>query len=188
LENHHALTLFSMLRIPACNILSAWTPEARRALRKTMLYGIMATDMAQHMSKIKELEQRDGPGFDFTKDTERLLVVGTMVHSADLSAQTLPTAVAKIWEERISLEFDAQAKDEAARGLPVMPFMQNLSDGLHRAKLQVSFIGFVLEPWWKNIVRLFPGVKACWSNLLANKAFFEGLTKSVSAIDEVKKP
>ena len=46
----------------------------------------------------------------------------------------------QVWEERISQEFDAQAKEEESLGLPVMPFMQNLSDGVHRSKLQVSHL------------------------------------------------
>jgi hypothetical protein len=74
-----------------------------------------------------------------------------------------------VWEERISQEFDAQAKEEESLGLPVMPFMQNLSDGVHRSKLQVNFIQFVLEPWWKQVVRVFPALKECWDMLLTNK-------------------
>jgi hypothetical protein len=42
------------------------------------------------------------------QENERLLVVSTLVHASDLGAQTLPTSIAKTWEERISQEFEAQ--------------------------------------------------------------------------------
>ena len=51
--------------------------------------------------------------------------------------------------------------------------MQNLSDGLNRSKLQANFIEFVLEPWWRNIARLFPAMQPSYSNLQANKTFFQ---------------
>jgi dual 3',5'-cyclic-AMP and -GMP phosphodiesterase 11 len=134
---------------------------------------LFATDMSIHFDKIKELEKRDPASFDSSKEHDRLQLVSLLVHSADLSAQTLPTHIATVWEQRISLEFEEQAKAEAARGLPVAPFMQNLENAQHRAKLQVNFIGFVLEPWWKNVTRLFPGLRDCWTNLSANKRHFE---------------
>ena len=48
-----------------------------------------------------------------------------------------PRSVIEEWERRISSEFGAQASRELALGLPVAPFMVNLDDPQHRAKLQV---------------------------------------------------
>jgi hypothetical protein len=58
-----------------------------------------------------------------------------------LDCLVLPWSIAKVWEERISAEFDAQAQEETKLGLTVIPSMQNLSDPYHRAKLQTGFIG-----------------------------------------------
>ena len=76
-----------------------------------MILCILSTDMAFHFDKIGSLNARDsGRPFDKLKDPERLVLMETIVHTSDLSAQTLPTAVAKTWEEKISQEFESQAK------------------------------------------------------------------------------
>jgi GAF domain-containing protein len=98
------------------------------------------------------------PLFDIEDPAQRRFVVNAIIHNSDLrcvvptcmcplsffclsyshvdfsiclfacSAQTFPTSVAARWEQAISLEFEAQAKRETDLGLPVAPFMQNLSD------------------------------------------------------------
>ena len=69
----------------------------------------------------------------------------------------------------------SQARAEEAAGLPVAPFMQGLDSLATRAKLQHGFISFVLERWWRNVVRLFPALQPCWDHLMANKAHFARL-------------
>ena len=49
-----------------------------------------------------------------------------------LLSAVFPTPVAKMWEERISREFENQATKEKSKGLPVAPFMKNLSDPILR--------------------------------------------------------
>jgi hypothetical protein len=68
-----------------------------------------------------------------------------------------------------------QARAEEAAGLPVAPFMQGLDSLATRAKLQHGFISFVLERWWRNVVRLFPALQPCWDHLMENKAHFARL-------------
>jgi hypothetical protein len=77
--------------------------------------------------------------------------VNTLIHSADLSGQVYSTGVARVWEDRITQEFINQADQEAKHGLPSMPFMQGLDKPMNRAKQQVSFIEFVLQPWYSVI-------------------------------------
>jgi hypothetical protein len=43
LENHHALTLFTLLRSPGCDVLKDLAADIRKAVRKAMIYGILAT-------------------------------------------------------------------------------------------------------------------------------------------------
>lgn len=132
--------------------------------------------MAIHFERSRDLDARDPKRpFDFTKDKEKQRMLDMMVHSADLSGQVFKTEISILWEEKISSEFNDQALEEAKLGLPVAPFMQNLSDPQHRAKLQVNFIEFVLEPWWRSIVKLYPQLKPCYINLQGNKTYFQGL-------------
>jgi hypothetical protein len=115
------------------------------------------------------------PPFDETKELDRQYFVDVVVHSADLSGQLFPTHISANWEDRISAEFAEQAKVEAELKLPVAPFMQNLESMKTRAKLQHGFISFVLEPWWKQVVRLFPPLKYSFNHLQTNKAHFARL-------------
>jgi len=49
-----------------------------------------------------------------------------------------------------------------------------LHDPVTRASLQVKFIDFILVPWWDQMSRLFPGLKACQTQLLQNREFYQG--------------
>lgn len=107
------------------------------------------------------------------------------MHASDLSAQGYNTQIAVQWEERLTVEFKQQAKKEAEMGLPVASIMANLEDDAHRAQMQVvcnrmpatlapssdcfsqiSFIDFVLRPYWKEVARLFPGVAMVYYNII----------------------
>ena len=53
--------------------------------------------------------------------------------------------------------------------------MDNLENAPHRAKLQVSFIDFVLTPLWKAILRVLPNLRICYENLLNNRKIYQGI-------------
>lgn len=110
--------------------------------------------------------------FNIQVPSDRQVVVNLLIHSADLSAQCFPTTVARVWEERITREFEHQAAREKAQGIQVAEFMQNLSNPLLRRQNQVNFIDVVLVPWWRACTRIFPGFRACYKNLLVNRAYY----------------
>ena len=110
--------------------------------------------------------------FNIQVPSDRQVVVNLLIHSADLSAQCFPTTVARVWEERITREFEHQAAREKAQGIQAAEFMQNLSNPLLRRQNQVNFIDVVLVPWWRACTRIFPGFRACYKNLLVNRAYY----------------
>ena len=118
--------------------------------------------------------------FDVSKADDRQLVCATLIHAADLSGQVYKSVqLAQEWERRISLEFQAQAAKETELGLPVAPFMTNLDDIAHRARLQVSFIDFVLSPLWKAVARSFPPLRPCLENMLKNRREYELMAQRI---------
>ena len=169
LENHHAYTTFLLMRDSSCNILESQPLDSRMAIKSTIVSAILATDMTSHFSSVKRLDGRDEPFFDCTNEDDRRDIVTTLIHSADLSGQVFRFSVAKVWEERISLEFIEQAEKEEKLGLPVLPFMQNLSDPTVRIQNQINFIEFVLVPWWRSVARVFPDLRVCYERLLENR-------------------
>merc|ERR1712118_262349 len=92
------------------------------------------------------------------------------IHTADLSAQTLPWQAAATWEECISKEFVSQADKELAQGRTPMAFMQfKIWDAKQRGKLQRDFIDFVLVPLWEPYVQLVPPLHSSYDRLLDNR-------------------
>lgn len=145
LESHHAFVTFRLLRQKSTNIFSNLRKDTFQGLKKTIVSAIMATDMINHFSECRNLDRCDientAAPFNIKVPADRQVVVNLLIHSADLSAQCFPTAVAKVWEERITREFENQAAREKAQGIPVAEFMQNLTNPLLRRQNQVNFIG-----------------------------------------------
>ena len=55
LENHHAATISTLLATKENDVLSGLTADERRHVRKLMIKGILATDMAKHAEMVKDL-------------------------------------------------------------------------------------------------------------------------------------
>ena len=139
LENHHAFIACELLRSPSTSLSLFLEKKDRRELRKIVITCILATDMAHHDKLCKKILARDKlRPFRSDRVTDRQTLLNLCVHSADLSAQTLPWATACKWEERISMEFSAQADAERSLGLNPAPFMCNLDDIKVRGKGQMS--------------------------------------------------
>jgi len=182
LENHHAYTTFRILRHSSTNFLCNLRKDTFQSLKKSIVGGIMATDMLRHFTECRALDEREAMNpFNIQIPNDRQTVINLLVHSADLSAQCFPTPIASVWEERITREFEHQAAKEKALGIPVAEFMQNLSNPVLRRQNQVNFIEVVLIPWWRATTRLFPGFKACYKNLLVNRNYYANTTHATSA-------
>lgn len=185
LEQHHAVSTLRLLRNPERNILAHLSPEQVRSCRKMIVGAILATDMVHHFEQCKTLGSRDPDNaFNAAIDADRQMFVNTIVHAADLSAQTLSTRIAVQWELRISQEFMQQAEKERAAGIPVAPFMQSLNDPCVRNDQQVKFIDFVLSPWWQPVSALFPGTRPCYRNLLENRGVYASRVQQPEAADK----
>ena len=94
--------------------------------------------------------------FDRTSDVERNELVAVLVHSADLSGQAYPEAIASNWGVRILAEFRREAAISAEQGLPVIPFMGSLDTQLACARVQLSFVSNIVLPLWQRLSELFP--------------------------------
>ena len=92
-------------------------------------------------------------------------LVAVCTSSADLSGQCYPARIARKWGDRVIQEFTAQARREEELGLPVMPFMQNLTRPLDRARLQLRFVNQVVLPLWTAMNELLHGLAVPMDNL-----------------------
>ncbi len=182
LENHHSYTTFLILREAKTAILAHLPVAERKQIRSLIIQNILATDMSSHFSSIKKLATlKDLSSLNKEVEADRLLISQLTIHTSDLSGQTLPWCLAREWEDRISKEFAAQAKEEGELGIPTEPFMQNLDDLANRATLQMNFINFVLLPWYSQVARLIPGMVPFHAQLIANKERFANVAKAEAA-------
>lgn len=171
LENHHANLACELLRRDATAIGCGMDQAGQKGLRRIVIRCILDTDMAHHGEMCKRLQEAGGAEGKGLED--RQLMLGACIHSADLSGQVLPWRVAQQWEERISLEFVSQAREEIAAGRTPMPFMNfKVEDVKQRGKLQRDFLDFVLVPLWDPFTQLVPELRPCYRNLIKNRAFY----------------
>ncbi|CAK4370705.1 unnamed protein product [Aphanomyces euteiches] len=166
LERHHCRVTFLILNTPSTNILEKVAPDAFRAIRRTIIRCIMATDMASHFSQCKTIENLTR--HQFQDPSNRMLVMELIVHASDLSAQALPYKLALKWGERALDEFQSQAREEADMHLTVAPFMENLENKGTRLKVQSNFICYVLQPLWMSYGQLVPSLRFYTDSLNAN--------------------
>ena len=101
--------------------------------------------MSTHDKTCQKIMNRDRlRPFRSDRVTDRQTLINICIHCSDLSAQALPWISASRWEERISQEFDAQAKKEMKLGMTPSPMMMNLNDrGYHGTVSRVIFLKFV---------------------------------------------
>jgi hypothetical protein len=91
-----------------------------------------------------------------------------------LSGQAYPLRIARNWGERIVMEFNQQAEKERREGLPVAPFMADLTSKTQVAKLQLSFIENITLPLWQRLDDLVvDDVETPLRNMLSNRLYFE---------------
>lgn len=180
LENHHTFTLFELLRKPQYNILGQLTDEEFSMCRKMMISAIMATDMKQHMmiaSRAQALVHKmtDSGEFPLTiqSEVDRETLIELVLHTCDLSGQTMCSSLAKAWTKGVLSEFIQQAEREAVEGIPVAPFMQGLDDRLNQVKTQIAFISYVVQPLWNTFSIIFPKAKFAYDNLQNNLKEYE---------------
>lgn len=76
--------------------------------------------------------------------------------------------IAKPWAERLVEEFYAQTEEEAKINIPVTSYVMLLSLLMHRwmqrenvvlSQMQVNFIDHILQPMYRTLRKLFPGLK-----------------------------
>ena len=97
------------------------------------------------------------PKFDRTNPKHRLFIGRLFLHSADISNPLHSSfEVARDWAVRVIIEFSRQATKEKELQLEVTSYMDGLDSKYNIAKVQISFFGFMVQPLFDAIGKLFP--------------------------------
>lgn len=155
LENHHLAVGFKLLQGENCDIFQNLSAKQRLTLRRMVIDMVLATDMSKHMNLLADLKTM----VETKKVTslgvlmldhysDRIQVLQSLVHCADLSNPTKPLELYRQWTARIMAEFFQQGDRERAAGLDVSPMCDKHSASVEKS--QVGFIDYIAHPLWET--------------------------------------
>lgn len=209
LESHHSACGWAALQ--RARLLAPMPADDARALRRSMVAAILATDMSAHKTLLAGLETRlaatpdglDGVrlsgdldevgsplaagSFSRDSDEDRQLLVSFLLHCADLCNPLLPPQLSRRIADDLGREFAAQAEREREAGMPITVMLA--SDDVAKAKLEIGFIDYVVRPLYATLARVSPGMGAyCLTRIDANRAAWAALAKSGAPSTPRKSP
>ncbi|KAK2087723.1 cAMP-specific 3',5'-cyclic phosphodiesterase 4C [Saguinus oedipus] len=116
---------------------------------------VLATDMSKHMNLLADLKTM----VETKKVTslgvllldnypDRIQVLQSLVHCADLSNPTKPLPLYRQWTDRIMAEFFQQGDRERESGLDISPMCDKHTASVEKS--QVGFIDYIAHPLWET--------------------------------------
>ena len=143
--------------------------EDRTYVERYITEAVLATDPARHATIMKEALAfiEEGPKaygdvltqFDRSNLQHRLFIGRLFLHSADISNPLHSSFdVARDWAVRVTTEFSRQASKEKALNLQVTSYMDGLDSEYNIAKVQINFFGFMVQPLFDAVGKLFPNL------------------------------
>ncbi|CAO2612535.1 cAMP-specific 3',5'-cyclic phosphodiesterase 4C [Lemmus lemmus] len=145
LENHHLAVGFKLLQAENCDIFRNLSAKQRLSLRRMVIDMVLATDMSKHMSLLAELKTM----VEMKKVTslgvllldnysDRIQVLQSLVHCADLSNPTKPLPLYRQWTDRIMAEFFQQGDRERESGLDISPMCDKHTASVEKSQGQTA--------------------------------------------------
>eukprot|EP00929_Paragymnodinium_shiwhaense_P095834 TRINITY_DN57140_c0_g1_i1.p1 TRINITY_DN57140_c0_g1~~TRINITY_DN57140_c0_g1_i1.p1 ORF type:complete len:1116 (+),score=259.22 TRINITY_DN57140_c0_g1_i1:86-3349(+) len=180
LENHHCARSFEIaLRNKGCNVFDQLSKDAFRQVRKSMVAGILATDMKHHGDAVQQVQAfRLQPGIVASQSP---FLVELVIHAADISNPIMPSDISAHFASLIGQEFVDQAEEEFALGIPVTEFMDGYRTAHIAAKSQVNFMDFVCKPLFDRMFQVFPGLEGEKQRLHLNRQLTADLRDRLEA-------
>lgn len=99
--------------------------------------------------------------------TERSVMLKTILHAADISNPAKAWDIAKYWSDCVTMEFYAQGDLEKEDGLPVSPNMDR--DTANQVQTSLNFIDFIVAPLFLAFSALVPRAVECCRILSDNR-------------------
>ncbi|KAK7944788.1 hypothetical protein WMY93_000516 [Mugilogobius chulae] len=181
LENHHLAVGFKLLQEDNCDIFQNLTKKQKQTLRRMVIDMVLATDMSKHMSLLADLKTMvetkkvtSSGVLMLDNYTDRMQVLRTMVHCADLSNPTKPLDLYRQWTDRIMDEFFHQGDRERERGMEISPMCDKHTASVERT--QVGFIDYIVHPLWETWADLVhPDAQDILDTLEDNRNWYQSM-------------
>jgi hypothetical protein len=180
LENYHIANTFKLMKNDKFDILKKFKPEEYRLIRRRIIDGILATDMANHQKVLSEMKKKiefygvyHGKNFKeiFNVSNEKLfdaqqVVLNMCIHTADISNPAKPEKISKKWTEKVYDEFFKQGDLEKQLNLPVSLLCDRNTTNINKA--MIGFINFVVMPTIDMLCEFIPEVGDYGRNIKNN--------------------
>lgn len=190
LENHHCSTAFSIIRQEKFNIFAGLDLDNFKKFRKWVIHAILSTDVKVHFSHLEKFkdkltQQSFNPDYS-VNEPDYLLLIGQLVHTADLYVPTKKVEHSARWSLLINQEFMNQNTAEKETGLPETPFYQNLDKLEVRYKSEKFFVDKIVSPLWIEMDRFTEGgLEVQLTHLKENLAYW---TSELEKVEKENKP
>ena len=177
LENMHCSLSFDLMRMAPNDFSTSWTDDQWTVFRRTFIQCVLATDMKVHFELTTKVASELSRGQDVSCSPEaKKLVSQAIVHAADLANPVLPTKACYQWAFRVVEEMYEQGRLEERDGYQVAPFMRHPpTNAVEFAKLQVSFVGFIVAPLWRSLAAVWPALDDRVTQMDKNLKFWESV-------------
>uniref|UniRef100_A0A0R3RZS0 Phosphodiesterase n=1 Tax=Elaeophora elaphi TaxID=1147741 RepID=A0A0R3RZS0_9BILA len=176
LERHHFAQTISILNMEECNIFVSLNRHQFHSILDHIRDIILATDIANHLQKVQDINRMVEVGFDSSIKHHRYLLLCLMMTSADLSDQTKDFRNSKAIAENIYKEFFSQGDLEKQMGNRPLEMMDR--DRACVPKLQLEFMDTIAVPVFEYLSKLLPESKSTYESMLFNR-------KCWLALDEI---
>ncbi|KAI1727438.1 3'5'-cyclic nucleotide phosphodiesterase domain-containing protein [Ditylenchus destructor] len=178
LEQHHLAVAFKLLQESNCDFLVGLNKKQRQSFRKIVIEMVLATDMSKHMTLLADLktmvEAKKVSGssvLTLDKYNDRIQVLQSMIHLADLSNPTKPIELYRNWNERILEEYWRQGDKEKELGLEVSPMCDRGNVTIEKS--QVGFIDYIVHPLFETWAELvYPDAQHILDQLEDNREWY----------------
>lgn len=178
LERHHYQQTINILSEGECDILSNLTGNQHKAVYDHIKEIILATDIAQHMTKVGEMRKMITQGINPSREQHHYLTVCLLMTASDLSDQTKHFKNSKGIAESIYTEFFSQGDLEKQMGSSPVEMMDR--DRACVPRVQIDFIDTVALPVFDMLSSAVPESLPTFHSLLNNRrcwAYLEEIFK-----------
>ncbi|XP_066287139.1 cGMP-dependent 3',5'-cyclic phosphodiesterase-like isoform X2 [Branchiostoma lanceolatum] len=167
LERHHFAQAMCILNTEGCNIFENLNKRDYEQALDLFQEIILATDLAHHLSAVKDLETMAKEGYDKSNPRCHTLLTCLLMTSCDLSDQTKGWGTTKKIAELIYQEFFRQGDLEKSMGYRPHEMMDR--EKAFIPDLQISFLENIAMPLYRILGDLLPGSECVYEAVKANR-------------------
>lgn len=175
MERHHFAQTLSILHSEKCDIFRCLSPQDYKRVLDLMQHNILATDIANHLRHMKEIEHMGEVGFDSSNPAHHELLCSLLMTSCDLSANCKDWESTKSICDLIYTEFFSQGDLEKAMDKAPSEMMDR--ERAFIPELQLGFLDGIAGPVYKVLAKVLPQTGVVYESLKQNRMKWVELKK-----------